>query len=103
MNEMRTLSVEVAGETAATIDEMVASGRFATEADVLTFALLLFGDWVRDQAGSEPVEPNTADDRLVRSIATGFASGNPVEATDAFFHSIKVLGRARFEQLRAAE
>lgn len=103
MGEMRTVSIEVDAATAGMMDDLVSEGRFADEHAVLRYSLLLLGDWLKEQEDgwNDAVETHGVD-RLRAMVEEGFASGEPIEATDEFWDSIVRRGTERLKVRRAA-
>lgn len=102
MGEMRRVSVDLSDESAAVIDQMVASGHFTDEQDVVRFALLYLRGWQSNDVG----EPwNLTNDlgaiELGRFWKEGLASGEPInENFDP--EDIVRRGMIRLAEARAA-
>lgn len=102
MGEVRRVSVDVSGESAAVIDQMVASGQFKDDQDGLRYALLRLREWPSDDAGDLLNPADHLDiNELRRFWEEGLASGESIEGN---FDSddIKRRGMTRLSQARAA-
>ena len=103
MGELRKITVDLDDAASATLDELVASGRFPDAATVLRFGLALIVE--HDVEGEELWQATVRShgiERLRASIDEAMVS-DPVEIDDDFFEDVKRRGRERMAQARAAE
>lgn len=94
----RKLTVELDAAAVAMIDKVVGEGRFTDGEAVLRFAMMLFAHWEREQQEGLD-DPEEDWDEL---FDEALRSGEPIEATDAFYEDVKRRGRERLAATRAA-
>ena len=98
MGEMRRIEIEIDAAMLAAADDAVENGRFADRDAVIAHALALWSDSA--SIGNDKSVAAAEVARLRRLIDEGFASGDPVDATDEFYEDIKARGHARLNGTR---